>query len=450
MLIIIVGAGKVGYNLAQMLSTEKHDVVVVEKDEERLEHIGEHLDIQTVSGNGASPAVLKEAGAEKADMLIAVTEMDEINMVACMLAKQLGTSRTVARIRNPDYAEEYPSTFYDRMGIDLVINPEQVTAMKIAKVIEVPEALSVEYYAGGRIQMLELKIGPSAPVVGKKLKDLNIPNQCLIACILRDSRMIVARGETMIRAGDNVFVIVRTKDPVLVEKIIGKQLGKTNNVTILGAGRISYYLTNYLLKKKLASVKVIEKDRTIAKYFAQRMPEALIINGDGTDPELLKEENIEDSDIFVAVTQDDKINLLVSLLVKNLGVPRTITQVRRSDYAKLMEQVGIDVAISPRLLTAEAIFHFIRRGNIVSVTMVEEDMAEFIELIVPATAKVVNKSLKQINLPPGTLVGAIRRKDEVIIPRGTNVIKAGDQVIVFALSQYIGVVEKYFKANGGK
>ncbi|NLC06774.1 MAG: Trk system potassium transporter TrkA, partial [Syntrophomonadaceae bacterium] len=211
-----------------------------------------------------------------------------------------------------------------------------------------------------------------------------------------------------------------------------------------------YYLTDYLLRKKLVSVKVIEKNRTIAKQFAQRMPEALIINGDGADMELLREENIGESDVFVAVTDDDKMNLLVSLLAKNLGVKKTITQVRRSDYSTLMEQVGIDVVVSPRLLTAEAILRFIRRGNIVSVTLVGGDKAEVLELIVPEKSLVTNRSLKQINLPPGTLVGAIQRKNDVLIPKGTDVIRAGDQVMVFSLPEHIHTVEKYFQANGGK
>ncbi|NLK51951.1 MAG: Trk system potassium transporter TrkA [Syntrophomonadaceae bacterium] len=450
MQVIIVGAGKVGFNLAQMLSSE-HDVLVIEKNDERREIIGELLDIQTLNGNGASPAVLREANIRGADMLIAVTEMDEINMVACMVAKQFGVPRTVARVRNPEYTEgPHTDISYANLGIDMVINPEQVTAREIAKLIEVPEALNVEYYAEGRIQMVEVKIGPQAPVIGKKLKELNIPNQCLIACILRNNSMTVARGEDMIQNGDLVFIIVRTRDTVMVEKIIGKQMGRTRSITILGAGRTSYYLTDYLLKKKFDSVKVIEKDRTMAKYFAQRMPEALIINGDGTDPALLNEENIGKSDVFVAITDDDKINLLVSLLAKNLGVKKTITQVRRSDYSTLIEQVGIDIAISPRLLTAEAILRFIRRGNIVSVTLLEGDKAEVLELIVPFRSRVANRSLRQINLPMGTLVGAIRRKDEVIIPRGSDIIKPGDQVMVFTLPQYVSTIEKFFQNNGGK
>ena len=448
MQVIIIGSGKVGFSLAEMLSLEQHDVVVIEKDEERRQIIGEHLDIQTVAGNGASPAVLLNAGIRTADMLIAVTEQDEINMVSCMLAKQFGVQRTVARVRNPEYTEGSQAVSYPKIGIDLVINPEQVTAREIAKLIEVPEALNTDYYAEGRIQMVEIKIGHRAPVVGKKLKELNFPQPVLIACILRNHNMIVASGEDMIRQGDHVFVMVRTRDNAVLEKIIGKQLKKNEKITILGAGRVSYYLTEYLLKKKLA-VKVIEKNRAAAKSFAQRMPEALVINGDGADPELLIEENIQDSDVFVAVTADDKLNLLVSLLVKNLGIKRTITQVRRSDYTHLMEQVGIDVVVSPRLLTAEAILRFIRRGNIVSVTLLDGDKAEVLEIIVPEKAKVVNRSLKQIKLPAGTLVGAIRRQEEVIIPGGNDLIKAGDQVMVFTLPQHINLIERYFQANGG-
>jgi len=445
--IIIVGAGKVGYNLAQMLSNSNHDVVVIEKNEERRSILSESLDIQTVAGNGASFQSLEEAGIREADMLIAVTESDETNLISCLIGKQFGVKQTVARVRNPEYADYRQGSMYTKMGIDLVINPELVTAREIAKLIEVPEALSVDYYADGRIQLLELKIEKNSPVAGKKLQDINIPGQFLIVSILRKDKMIVPGGEDTLNPGDLVFIFALAKESGVIEKFLGKRINHNKNIFLLGAGRISYYLADYLLRKKIASVKIIEKDKEAAKAISQKMPEALIINGDAADPDLLAEENVEEADIFAGVTDDDKINLLVCLLAKNLGAKKTIAQIRRSDYAALMEHVGIDVAVSPRRLMAEAILRFINKENIVSVRFLGHDKAEVLEIIVPSSFR-QSQPLKKLRLPHGILIGAVKRKDKVFIPRGSDSILPGDQVMVFALPQNLPAVEQFFKVGG--
>lgn len=443
MRVIIIGAGKVGYNIGKMLSYEKHDVVVIEKNEERHKIVSENLDVQVILGSGASTKVLEEAGIKEADLLVAVTEIDELNMVSCMLAKKYGVKKTIARVRNTEYVESEQFKDTSDMGIDLVINPEFVTAKEITELVEAPEALNVEFYADGKLQMLELKISSDAPVARKQLKDLNLPYRYLIVAILRDNNMLIPRGEDYILPNDILFIIAKTKEMVRIEKFLGKERKKIENVVILGGGRIGYFLAKMLEEKKI-SVKIIEKDKKRCNEIVRNLDSSLVLCGDGTDIDLLKEESVGDTDLFISVTEDDKLNLLVSLLAKHLGVSKTIAQIRRSDYSALMESVGVDVVVSPRELTAAAILRFIRKGKIVSVTLLGGAKAEMIEMIVPDEFRYLNKQLKDLTFPRGAIIGAIVRKNQVIIPSGDDEIRAGDRVIIFALPKAIVDVEKFF------
>jgi trk system potassium uptake protein TrkA len=441
--IIIIGAGKVGFSLAQMLSYENHDVVVIEKKPLRQKIVEENLDVQTILGSGASTSVLEEAGVAEADLLIAVTEIDELNMISCLIAKQYGVKKTVARIRNPEYLENTKFSPTTSIGIDLVINPERVTAKMISKLIHVPEAINVEYYADGKVQLLELYIKKDSPVVNKSLIEINFPKPNLIVAILRDEKMIIPRGSDVLKPGDLIFVIAETKNMLAVEKVLGEKRTKVENVIILGGGRIGYYLAK-LLEKKPVSVKVIDKDLEVCRKISSELNDTLVLHGDGTDISLLEEEDTGKADMFIAVTNDDKVNLLVSLLAKHLGAKKTAAQIRRSDYVPLIEKVGIDVAVSPRMLTAGAILQFIRRGDIVSVTLLGSAKAEMIELVVPDSSKIVKKPLKKLKFPRHAIIGAIVRGNDVIVPTGDDFINPGDRVMVFALPEAIKKVEKFF------
>lgn len=444
---IIIGAGKVGYSIAQMLSSEGHDVVVIEKDEERQAVVADTLDVQTIIGNGASTNVLEEAGVEQANLLIAVTEADELNMVACLLAKKYGVKRTVARVRNPEYAENsHKGKEKMSLGIDLIINPERVTAKVIAKLLAVPEATNVEYYADGQVQLLELKLNEECPVLGKSLIEINFSRSALIVAILRKGNLIIPRGADRLEPGDVVFVVARIEDMFEVEKTLGKKRTKIDSVMILGGGRIGYYLARFLEAKKI-KVKIIEKDRQKCRELAKNLVHTLVLNGDGTDIDLLKTEGTGEVDAFVAVTGDDKLNLLVSLLAKHLGVKNAITQIRRSDYIPLVEQVGIDIVVSPRALTASAILKFIRPSEVVSVSFLEGAKAETLELIVPDQKKFNHKKIKDIDFPKNAILGAILRGKEVFVPTGDDILSPGDRVMIFALTESVNKVENFFGIN---
>lgn len=440
---IIIGAGKVGYSIAQMLSREQHDVTVIDTDEERLKIVEEHLDVQTICGNGASSDVLKEAGVGESDLLAAVTEADELNMVACYFAKSFGTKHTVARVRNPEYVDFDTSSGLKLMGIDMIINPERVTANEIAKLTKIAEAQNVEYFANGKIQLLELKVTETSPAIDIPLMDLKFEHSFLIVAIVRGDKMIIPRGKDRILAGDVIFVLAETREMIEIERLLGQRRLKVENVVILGGGRIGYYLAEQLEKSRI-NVKIIEKDLMKCKMIARKLNNALVINGDGTDLQLLEDENVGSTDLFVAVTGDDKINLLVSLLAKHLGARKTIAQIRRSDYTLLVEKVGIDRAISPRVLTAGAVLRFVRKGQIVSITLVSDSRAQITELIVSEGCRNAGKYLKDIRFPVGAIIGAVARGDRVIVPTGNDMVLPGDRVVVFALPSAIQKVERFF------
>jgi len=440
---IIIGAGKVGFSMAEMVSEENHDVVVIEQSPERQQILEDTLDIQVINGSASSFSVLKAAGVREADILLAVTEFDELNMLACMLAKHYGTKITVARVRNTEYLELKDIPLNQLMGIDLIINPERVTAFHIAQIVKNPEALNVDYYAEGKVQLVELRIQPDSPLVGKKLKDVDSSLPYNIVSIVRKHKTIVPRGQDTFYAGDHINLMAQSTNIVEVEKLLGFYRQKINQVTILGGGRTGYHLARILEEQKI-SIKIIEKDFKRAERISEKLNNTLVIHGDGSDYQLLDEENVGQSDIFVAVTDDDKINMLCSLIAKNLGVKTTICQLKRFEVIPLVEQIDIDIVLSPRILTAGAILKYIRRGDIVSVTVLGEEKAEMLELFAQPGSIAVNKKIQDIKFPRGSVVGAVVRGEQVIVPDGNFKIDAFDRVIVFTLPQDLPKVEKLF------
>ncbi len=440
---IIIGAGKIGYHIAEVLAHENHDVVLIESNSERIQALEDTLDIQVINGSGTSYNVLEAAGIREADLLVAVTGIDEINIISCILAKQFGVGTTVARVRNQEYVLEGQRKGGLFSEIDLVINPEWETAKEIAKLIEVPEALDVVYYANGKIQLLELLVHPEAEIVGTRLKDIKADFSYLLIAILRKGKMLIPRGDDRIEADDIIFVMAKTAEMEKVERFLGMERLKADKVMILGADLIGLNLAR-LLEEQRITVKIIEKRRDRCVEVAHQLQNTIVLHGDGTDLDLLKSEGIGDVDVFVCLTDDDKLNLLVGLLAKHHGAKRAIAQVRRSDYVELMEKVGIDAGISPRLLTAEAILRFIKRGRgVLSVTLLSEERAEMLEVVVPDKSGLVDKKIKDINFPKGAIIGSIYRKDNVIIASGEDVLKPGDIITVFALPQALKKVEEF-------
>ena len=442
---IIIGAGKIGFNIAETLSQEGHDVYVIEKVEERQQIVAENLDVQAVLGNGADSKLLESIGIETADLLIAVTESDELNLLSCMLAGQYGVEKTVARVRKQEYDHTNKLMQNPALNVDLVINPERVAAAEIAKIITVPEAVDVNYYANGKIMLLELLIEADNPVIGHALKDIHGEHHFLFAAILRQDELIIPRGDDVLLEEDRIFLIGRTDQMREIEKYLGFRRRTVHSIMLLGGSRVAFYLAQQLEKRGL-EVKIIEKDYKHCKLLAGELEEAIILNGDGSDIDLLQDEGVQDTDLFVALTEDDRLNILVSLMAKRLGAKKTIAQVRRSDYLPLIEAVGIDIAISPRLLTAEAVLRFVRNSEFLSISVLEQGSAEVYEIILTEHMKrMIHQPIRALGLPKGILIGAVFRDNDAIIPSGNDILQPGDRIIIFAAASMVRKVEHFLK-----
>jgi len=441
--IIIIGAGKVGKQIAETLSSENHDVILIEKDETRRQIAQDNLDIITILGNGVNVRTLEKAGIKQTDMLIAVTNSDEVNMLACMTAKQFDVPKKIARIRNSEYL--YSNILSrDKLGIDFTINPERATAREIIKLLKSPKNVAqIQSFAGGKVKLIELRIDDNFPFIDQQLKNIDFKYPILVAAIYRNDKIIIPNGEEKIMVNDNLYILIKKENLVNLDSIISKKPLLMQNVIILGGSKIGFQTAQILCKLGIKT-KLIEMDIEKCEQIAEKLQNTLVINGDGTNIDLLKSEGIETTDGFVAVTGYDEDNLLVALLAKHLGAKKVIAKVDRTNYVSILEKIGVDAVVNPRMTTASAILRSIRRGKIISLTLLKEGKAEVIELIVHSGAKIINTPLKNAKLPKNSIIGAIVRKNNVIIPHGDNIIQADDKIIIFALSSDIKKIEKIF------
>ncbi len=432
MRVIIIGAGKVGFKLAEKLSQENHEVLVIEQNEDRRKILQENLDVLVSGGNGASPRVLSDAGITRTDLLIAVTDQDEVNMLACMVGKRAGVTRTIARVRSPEYVQHDQALFREWMGIDLLINPEMVTALEILQILKTPAALDVEEFAEGLVRLLEVKLRSDSPLSNIQLKDLTLPASILVVGILRQDKMIIPNGNDMLLADDHVFFIGEHDAIVDFEGNFNNKRSKVERVMIIGAGRVGRNLA-VLLEQSGISVKIIDRDPERCDATACILNQGIVLNGDGTDIDLLMQEGAGEADAIVCLTNDDKLNLLVALLAKRLGAKKTFVRVGRSEYASIMQQVGVDVALSPQIITASVILRFIRQGDVVSLMLFEGAKAEAMEFIVQNDSKIAGKPLRNIHFPAHSLIGMVVRDGSALIPDGNMILRAHDRAVIFTL-----------------
>jgi len=442
---IIVGAGEVGYHLASRLSQEKMDVVVIEKDEGKVKRVIDTLDVQTIHGSGSSVEILKQAGIEDADMLIAVTNSDEVNMISCLVASaQSKVPIKIARIRNPEYAQNTGILGENHLNIDLAINPELEMVRTISRLVEIPDATDVVEFAEGRVRITGIKVDPHSYVVGKKLKDLSKENEkydIIIAAIFRDDQVIIPRGDDIIQENDLVYAATEAKKIITVTNYFKEKERRVQRVMILGGGEIGVELAQRF-EKKAIKTKIIEHNEQKCSEIAEKLEKTIVLRGNGTDQELLEEENIKDVDIFIAVSESEQTNILVSLLAKRLGAKKVISLINNLAYTSLVSNIGVDVVISPHLAAISRILQFIRRGKVLSVASFHKENAEAIEIVALETSDLVNRPLREIKFPKGAIIGAVVRDKEIIIPTGDTIILPGDRVIIFTLTSAIPSVER--------
>ena len=442
MRVIIVGAGEVGYNIAKFLASEEIDIVMIDRDGEKLRNISEELDIATIEGEGSDPSVFKEAGAKNADILIAVTNSDETNMIACLLGKALfNVKRRIARIRNPDYFFNKELLGKNYLDIDPAINPELETASAILRILEIPFATEVIEFEGGKVVVAGLKIPKQSKVNNKELKYLRsiINKDFIIGIIERNEEIIVPRGEDVLKEGDIIYIPLKREEALEISQAFGIFAYPTKKVMIVGGGRIGYYIARALEEK--VDVKIIEKNEEKCKFLSKHLKKSLILHGDGTDKQLLIEENIKDIDAYITVSGNDEMNIMAALLAKKLGAKKVIALVNKTDYIPLAYELGIQSVLSSRLLTASIILRYIRKGDVLSLTAIAENKVEIMEVLGSYKSSIINKALKDINFPKNAVIGAIVRGGEIIIPKGDDVIKEGDKLIIFALKDSIKNIE---------
>jgi len=443
MRVIIVGAGEVGYQIAKFLCAEGIDVVVVDKDKGKLNRIAEELDVATIEGEGGDPSALKEAEADRADILLAVTNSDETNMIACLLAKAMfNIPRKIARIRTPDYFYNKSLLSKENLDINPAISPELEVAKAIIRLLEIPFAADVEDFEDGTVKVIGFKVTGKAHLIGKSLKELGTTThqKFLIGLIEREDKTIIPSGSDVIMEGDIIYLPMKRAELMDEAAFLGVSTKPAKKIMILGGGRVGYYIASTLEGK--ADIKIIEKDAGRCEYLSKYLGKSLILRGDGVDQKLLLEENIDDMDVFVAVSNNEELNIMASLLAKKLGAGKSITIVNKTDYIPLAYSLGLQAVLSPRLITASSILRYVRRGDILSLTEIAEGKAEIIEARVGKTSLLIGKALKDKRLPKNSLIGTIIRGEEIIIPSGRDIVLRGDKLIIFALREAIKEVEK--------
>jgi len=444
MRIIIVGAGEVGFQLAKFLSAENIDVVVVDRNKEKIKRIAEDLDVATIEGEGGSPSVLEEAGANEADILLAVTDMDETNMIACLVAKEMfQIPRNVARIRNLEYFSN--EVLLRSLGINPAISPEIEAAKAVIRLIEVPFAADVEDYEGGRVKVIGFRVPPESALIGKEFKNLDLSKpRVLIGAIQRGEKVIIPSGSDVLKKNDIIYLPVNTDEIDAVCQSIGAESTPAKRIMIAGGGRIGFYVARTMEQRNM-SVKVIETDAERCKFLLKSLKKSVILHGDGSDQKLLEEENIADMDVFAAISNNEELNIMASMLAKSLGVKKVIAIVNKTDYLPLANNLGLEAVLSPRMITAGTILKYVRSGNIISLTTVAEGKAEIMEAEAKEGSVLIGKSLHEVELPKKTLVGAIIRNDRIIIPSGDDRIAANDKLIIFTLQESIRQVENILR-----
>lgn len=449
MRIVVVGAGKLGYSIASLLSKEQFDVIVIDHDEGQLEAVKNTLDVLTIFANGASPITMNDPDIRGADILIAVTASDEVNMVACILAKKHGIRHTIARIRDMQFMSEARDYLKENFDIDLMLNPELITANEINRILMTPAALDVEDFAHGKIRLFETKVRRSSPLANIPLKDISFPKGVLAGMIFRDHRMIIPHGDDRLLPHDNAYFIgIPEEIEKFSQTFVQRDARKLHRVVIIGAGRAGRALAP-MLEKQGVHVKVIDKDPERCRLMADKLVDGIAICGDGTDIDLLTEEGVAEADVVVCLTEDDKLNLMLALLARHMSHNKTKTVVRvaRNEYVELMEKVGVDIVLSARLLSASEVLAFARRGGVVSVSLLEGAKAEAVEVIVQEGAPVAGKPLMEAKLPRACLVCAYVRDGEAVIPNGATVLQPGDRTILFIQTQFSKKVMQYFKGR---
>ena len=437
--IIVVGCGKIGSTLVESLSAEGHDVVALEKDAHVLEQITNMYDVMGVCGNGADCEILEEAAVDKAELVVAATGSDEMNMLCCFFARKMGAKHTIARVRNPMYVEEL-NLIKDDLGLSMAINPEEACATEMARVLRFPSAIKIDTFARGHVEILKTGVTAGSPLDGMALKDIGkFRANVLICAVERGERdVIIPSGEFQLKAGDRISVVASPQEAQRFFRQVGVAKTRVRQVMLIGGGRMGYYLARQLLATGM-DVKIIESDAKRCEELSQLLPEATILHGDGTDQRLLQEEGIEHMDAIAALTGIDEENIIISLFAGRTTRAKVITKVNRSSYEPLVGSLSLDSVFYPRNICADNVVRYVRAmqnsdayASMETLCKIVSNKVEAMEFRVTASADFCGIPLQDLHLKDGLLIGCISRGGKTITPRGSDTIEVGDSVIVVA------------------
>ncbi len=449
MKIVIIGAGEIGYDLASVLSKEKHDVTVLDTDKERLSHVNDTLDVLVIEGNATSASALVDAGVRDASIVIAVTSIDEINMIASMMSKRLGAKMVIARVRSDELSRGDSALTPIDLGIDVMIHPELSAAQEIVQLVKRSAASDVINLAEGRMQLIGIRLQRNSPLMGKTLSEYASEYDNIrfrVVAIGRRGLTIIPTGVIRFQTFDQVFVLAKTEDiPAIVEST-GKKETDIVNIMIAGGTAVGSMIARMLCNDsdKTWSVKLIEPDYERATELAEELKNALVLHGNPTDPDLLATEGIMDMDAFLGVTDDEESNIISCLMAKHLEVKKTVALVSKPDYIPLSQTIGLDAAINKKSAASNEIHRYVRHGRVISVTSLQGIKAEVIELMATRTSSIIGKQIQKVNIPEGCIIGGILRGDSLEIATGTSVIEADDRVMIFCLPEAVEKITQLF------
>ena len=436
MQIIIVGCGKVGRTLAEQLQEENINITLIDISEERLSELSDEIDAMSIVGNGASLNTLMEAGIESADILIAVTASDELNLLCCLIAQKTSKCQTIARVRNPVYEKEI-GFIKERLGISLFINPEYATAQEISRILRFPSAAKIDSFARGRVELIKFKVLPEFQLNNMTIQAISTKYSCdlLFCAVERQDKVVIPDGNTLAHDGDTLSIISTPRNAAAFFRKIGLKTNQVRNAIIVGGGTTSYYLASMLMEMKI-DVKIIENNKARCEELSELLPGAIVINGDGTDRALLQEEGLRNAEAFVTLTNLDEENIFLCLYAKKVSKAKQVARVTRLNFDDVVDTLDIGSVIYPKYITADTISQYVRAmqntigSNVETLYHILEGRAEALEFRIRETSAVVNKPLSELNLKKNLLVSCINRNGEIRIPRGRDTIQVGDTVII--------------------
>ena len=448
MRIIIAGAGEVGYHLAKLLSFESHDITLIDNQKSNLHTAENKLDIKTIEGNSASISILKEANVENSDLVVSLTTSETTNFTTCILSKQLGAKRTIARISNVEFIKDCNEIDFDSIGIDELISPEDLAAEEIKLILSDSAFTNTHDFDNGILKMMAVRLEKNAPFVGKTVMEAAsvYPGVHFMPIALKredSENTVIPRGNTIFCECDHIYFITNSQGLEELYKLMGAEKQKIKDVMILGAGRVGSKLSKDLIDKGI-NVKLIEIDENKANKIAEEVTDLMVLNVDGRNVDLLVEENLESMDAFIATTGDSETNIMSCLMAKSKKIKKTIALVENMDYFNLSQSIGIDTLINKKLLAANDIFKFVRNGDIVELAKLNDMDAEIVEFIVNENSKVLNKKIKDLNFPLSAIIGGVIRNNEGRITLGDFDIQLGDRVLVCSKPESIKKVESLF------